>query len=165
MSLINITQNLVLTGDIQNPRVCLRAVFPTCTGLSQAPVQLRNQPLDMFRGDDLEITFSVIDESGLEVDITNAQRVQWWFGRSAEGPAIVAKERQKGDVLFSGGVVLQGSGFQFRISLNRPDTVNLEPGAYYHEAKIFTDNQRSVTVAYGRLNIRRELIRPENEPE
>ena len=162
---INFGQDAILTGDMRNPKACIYAVFPSCTGTRQASLELRRQNLGLFRGDDLEITCTVRDESRLPVDISNVERLRWWLARDQFSTALITKERQRGDVLFSGDIILMGTTNKFRFLINRPDTVDLTPGRYYWEVEIFTDNQRTITAAFGSFNLRPELIRESNAPE
>lgn len=161
---IRINDDMVITGDMRNPKVCLRAVFPACSGLTQSPLNLRRRDIEIFRGDDLQITYSLIDESGDPVAIDRSQRIRWWVGDTVNGPVRITKERQKGEILFTGGVILLGDDFRFRLQLDSVDTENLPPGNYYWECELFTDNLKVVTIGFGGFRIRPDLVRDENEP-
>ena len=161
---IRIDDELVITGDMRNPALCLRAVFPSCSGLTQAPVSLRRQDIEIFRGDDLQVTYSVVDERGLPVAINTSQNLKWWVGRTINGPVVLQKERQNGGILFSGGIILLGDDFRLRLQIDAVDTENLAPGRYYWELQIGTDNLKTSTIGFGNFIIRPDLINDTNEP-
>lgn len=161
---IRIDQDMQISGDSRNPQLCLRAVFPTCTGLKQTPLVKRQSRIELFRGDDIEITFSVLDEQNLPVSIVENENIKFWVAVDNDSTPVFVKERENGGVLFSGGIILMGDDFRFRLIIDAADTESLTPGTYYWEVQMVTNNLRTVTMAYGDFVIKRDLIRTENEP-
>ena len=161
---IRIDSDMQLNGDTQNPNLCLRFLFPTCTGFKQTPVNRRRSDVEIFRGDDLQITFDVIDEKGLEVSFDKTQNLKFWIAPNNDSEPVIVKERENGGVLFGGGIILLGDDHRFRLQIDAVDTEDLEPGNYYWECQAVTDNLKTVTGAFGTFRIKRDLIRTENEP-
>lgn len=161
---IRIDSDMQLNGDTQNPNLCLRFLFPTCTGFKQQAINRRKSDIEIFRGDDLQITFDVIDESGLEVAIDKTQNLKFWIAVNNDSTPVIVKERQKGGVLFSGGIIVMGDDHRFQLQIDAVDTEDLTPGTYYWECQIVTDNLKTVTGAFGNFKVKRDLIRTENEP-
>lgn len=161
---IRIDDDMVITGDMRNPTLCLRASFPSCSGFKQRALDKRRSNIELFRGDDLQITFSVLDDTGLPVTINKTQKLRFWIANDNDSVPIIVKERENGGVLFSGGIILMGDDFRFRLQLDAVETKALEIKTYYWEVEIFTNNLKTATIAYGDLKIKRDLIREENEP-
>lgn len=161
---IRIDDDMVITGDMRNPTLCLRASFPSCSGFKQRGLDKRRSNIELFRGDDLQITFSVLDDTGLPVTINKSQKLRFWIAADNDSAPIIVKERENGGVLFSGGIILMGDDFRFRLQLDAVETEVLEIKTYYWEVEIYTNNLKTATIAYGDLKIKRDLIREQNEP-
>lgn len=161
---IRIDSDMQISGDTQNPNLCLKFHFPACTGFKQRQLERRRSDIEIFRGDDLQITFSAIDETGAPVAIDKTQNLKFWVAPNNDSTPFFVKERESGGVLFSGGIIVLGDDFRFRIQIDAADTASITPGSYYWECQIVTDNLRTVTGAFGTFKIRRDLINSANEP-
>lgn len=161
---IRINDDMVITGDMRNPTLCLRASFPSCSGFRQRSLDRRRSNIEIFRGDDLQITFSVLDDNGLPVTINKSQKLRFWIADDNDSVPVIVKERETGGILFSGGIILLGDDYRFRLQLDAVETEPLQVKTYYWEVELYTNNLKTATIAYGDLKIKRDLIRTENEP-
>ncbi len=110
---------------------------------------------EMHRGDDKEITFTVVEEDLVTpVDITGAT-FTWVLARKdadstiPSGPALVTKTES------SGVVVVDAPTGKVRVDLGPGDTTGLVPGEYYQECEMVLT--KTSTVLYGAVTVRKDI--------
>jgi len=110
------------------------------------------QNICMKQGDDLSVIVSVVDGSGLPIDITDAESIKWSAARSVNSVAIL--EKSIGD----GITVNSPTTFIFDITSAESELMS---GNYYHEVEIINNTGLVYTPLFGQLVIQKTLIKPE----
>lgn len=117
----------------------------------------------MHRGDSRRITFTVVDEADVAVDVTGAA-MTWVLARSDDdepsstpaprGAALVTKAIGTGITLTN---AVAGEG---EVVVDEVDTTGLKaPDDYYHELQVELGGE-TTTVLFGLIQLKRDIIAP-----
>lgn len=117
---------------------------------------------DMHRGDTRAITYTVVDEAGVAVDISVAQFI--WILAEQDASTAEPQPRPGSTILtkteVTGVVIVDAPNGDIRIDIDSTDTVALRaPVTYYHEVQI-TLAGKVTTIAFGNITIKREIAAP-----
>ena len=104
-----------------------------------------NQNIQLAVGEDRVITFTVVDSAGVAVSI--AASTQTWRVSAHEHSAVNVLQ-------LTGALVGGGTGGQFSVTIADTDTDALNPGVYYHEAKVTAGSGAETVVAWGTVDLR-----------
>jgi len=115
-----------------------------------AVTSLTPQNFEWFSGDDYLIEFTVTDEDGAAVDLTNASAT-WSMARRNTSSALLTK------TLGSGINVTDAVNGVLQVSLDAADGASFE-GDYYHELEVTLSGGAKRTVAYGTVTVPIDLI-------
>ena len=108
--------------------------------------KLSAQNFEMFSGNTKPVAFDVIDHNDLAVDLTGASG-SFAVARTSRGPALFTK---------SGSVPGSPTNrIQFTIAPADTEALN---GTFYYECEITDAAGRVSTIAFGTVNIKRNLI-------
>lgn len=107
-----------------------------------------NQDFITYQGDSVIPIFTVVDASGVAVDISGATQIAWTCRLNLDTPAVITKLKTTGGISF----VNTGIDGKFQVSILPADTSPLS-GWYIH-AGVITDGAGNVsTVEVGRMQI------------
>jgi hypothetical protein len=114
------------------------------------------QSFDLFAGDSRALTFTVVDDSGNNVDLTGASAI-WEMAplnwKSSAASPLLTKTSAAGGITLANG--------SFTLKLASTDTEGLTEGSYYHEAQItLADGITIGTPLSGRVKVKSNLIAP-----
>ncbi len=117
---------------------------------------------DMHRGDERSITYTVVDEAGVAVDVTAATFI--WILADQDSSATEPQPRPGSAILTkteaAGVVIVNGPAGDIRIDIPSADTVGLRaPAVYYHEIQI-TLAGKPTTIAFGNITLKRDIAAP-----
>lgn len=98
---------------------------------------------------DLQVEFTVHDEEGNPVDLTDAQEITWQLSQNVGSVALIEKTLTGATI-----TVNTPNSFIFDIA----DTEIDFSGSHYHEAQIVTDQGFEYTAVQGRVKIDRTQI-------
>lgn len=118
------------------------------------------QDFELFSGDDLDLTVTVVDAEEAIVDITLAGPVRWQLGRLATGAVISPANPGQPIVskaIGTGIVLTSGISGIMTISIDDTDTDGLRGGEYYHELELVLGGKRT-TVMYGVVTLLSDLV-------
>lgn len=108
--------------------------------------------IGMYQGADLRVIMSEItDETGLAVDISDAQDIEWWVARTARAATPILKRS------LSDGSITINNPTSFFFDLLPADTEGMQ-GAYYMEARIWTDQGFNDVALAGQFYVHDALI-------
>lgn len=110
----------------------------------------KNVNVCMYQGDDLRLSFSVVDSYGDDVDITDATNIKWQLSSRPNSTAIISK------AIGSGVVISAPNEFYFDLAASETDALL---GNYYHEAEITTDTGKKYTGLSGNFKIKPTQIK------
>ncbi|MGU3539962.1 hypothetical protein [Methylobacterium sp. A54F] len=118
-----------------------------------------DQTLALWAGDTRRVTIPVRDADKSAPNLSDATAA-WWMGdapTSAAEPKRVLIRKATGAEL----TIVQVDGvWSLRFTIETEDTLNLPPGAYYHEAEVTDADGNRSTVTVGRFVIQPTIIRP-----
>jgi hypothetical protein len=107
-----------------------------------------NQDFVTYQGDTVQPVFTVVNSSGVAVDISGATQITWTARTNLDAAAAITKTKTGGQISF----VTTGTDGKFQVQVNPADTAALT-GFYMHYATI-TDGAGNVsTVAVGRMQV------------
>jgi hypothetical protein len=107
-----------------------------------------NQDFITYQGDTVQPVFTVVNSSGVAVDISGATQITWTARTNLDAAAAITKTKTGGQISF----VTTGTDGKFQVQVNPADTAALT-GFYMHYATI-TDGAGNVsTVAVGRMQV------------
>jgi hypothetical protein len=114
------------------------------------------QSFDLFAGDTRALTFTVVDDSNNNVDLTGGSMI-WEMAalnwKSSGASPVLTKTSTAGDITLANG--------SFTLKLASADTQGLAEGSYYHEAQVtLADGVTIGTPLSGRVKVKSNLIAP-----
>lgn len=102
----------------------------------------RNQRVELYAGDTKRIRIKLVDEKGTAIVFADPSAI-WSVRPSARSTTKLIERAAIGSNFF----FEQVDGVTYLvIQLNEDDTINVAPGAYYHEATIFEGPTRYTTL-------------------
>jgi len=109
-----------------------------------------DQNFNLPQGDDVTLDFDVDPATVEEEDQTlTGAKIEWVlcpYEGYAPGDPILSKNNIDDSDDFE---ILNAIAMTFRLTLSRIDSINIEPGLYYHQAKIIAESGRYYTVTKG----------------
>ena len=100
----------------------------------------KNQNIEFYQGDTVDLDVTVIDEEGAAQNIAGAT-IAWVLYDENTQTATLTKNTTSGITITSG---LDG---EYTVSLTPSDTGSITPGDYYHESEI-TDSTGHVSTVF-----------------
>lgn len=100
----------------------------------------KNQDIEMYVDADLDLEF-IFDPTDV-ADLSSANIV-WEMSATVDGEAILTKTNA--DMTIAAN--------KFTVYINPSDNVGLEPGSYFHEARVTDINNNSRPVALGKVTL------------
>lgn len=116
----------------------------------------------MHRGDDRDLTFTVVDEAAAAVDITGAT-LTWVLAN--QDPKITGSPAPRGSALVtktvgSGITITDAVAGEGTVSILPADTTGLKaPASYYYELQVVLSG-KTTTILFGNITLSRDLIVP-----
>jgi hypothetical protein len=110
-----------------------------------------DQDFAMQSGDSKVLSFTVLDENDVAVDITG-NTIKWRLAKSSRSSVLLAKATGG-----SGISITDAVNGVFQVTLDPTDTDNFA-GQYYHEAELTDLFSNISTISTGTATIRRDLI-------
>ena len=107
-----------------------------------------NQSFVMHRGDDLELTVTVLDKAGDPVRVTAAE---WRMAATLGGNAVVQKSSANPSEI---EIQASPNDHQFKVFLAEADTDSLAAANYQHAARATDDSGNSQVVTTGKVAVR-----------
>lgn len=106
-----------------------------------------NQDFVTYAGDDVSPVFTVLNASGVAVDISAVTEITW-KALNEDGTVVLTKTKTGGGIVFS----TSGADGKFVVTLTKTDTALLS-GYYQHEASIKDVANNITTVTVGRMQV------------
>lgn len=106
---------------------------------------------EYHRGDALDIIVTVVDDAGEQVDITDAQEIDWLLLDDASTPetdAVVTKTLSGGGIDITDGLV-----GEFTVHVDTGDTDGVTAGTFHHRARVTDADGDRTTVLTGDFKI------------
>lgn len=120
--------------------------------------------LEMFVDNDRLLPFAVVD---LDADPTGATpknltgiTVQWALTKFKGGKATKAPVLSKTTVGGAGVQITNAVGGLCEVTIDAADTINLQPGDYYHELEVIDGSGRKLVVATGPVTLKLNVENP-----
>lgn len=107
-----------------------------------------NQDFVTYAGDTVAPIFTVLNSSGVAVDISTVSEITWTARQEASDAAILTKTKTGGGITF----VTNGTDGKFQVAITAANTTSLS-GYYLHEASIVDANSNVTTVTVGRMQV------------
>ena len=109
-----------------------------------------NQNIDLYQGETKKLVFTVVDDSGVVVDLTGCAAT-WVLAKAVDSDDIILT---KSTTL--GTIVIVGNTFE--LVLSKSDTVDLL-GNYYHEIRMIKVDLSEAVVATGNLIVKKSITK------
>ena len=117
------------------------------------------------RGDEYDISFTVVDDDGDPVDISAAATtdLSWGFATldtTQEFPAPLGALIGTAKTIGSGITIIDGVNGDAQVTLESADTNGQGAGKYYHELQYTDPTGRVSTILYGIMELVKDLHEP-----
>lgn len=107
-----------------------------------------NQDFVTYQGDDVQPEFTVLDGSGLPIDISAVNNIVWVARRNLGSSVVVTKQKTLGQITF----LTDGTDGKFLVAITKADTAALD-GYYLHAAAVVDSANNLTTVTVGRMQV------------
>src|ERR1043166_8816840 len=107
-----------------------------------------NQDFVTYRGDTVKPIFTVVNSSGVAVDISSVTEITWTAKLNNDGSALITKTKTGGGITF----VTTGADGKFQVNVLPADTLTLS-GFYLHYASLVDGAGNVSTVSVGRMPV------------
>jgi hypothetical protein len=108
-------------------------------------------------GNTRTLAFTIKNTTGAPIDV-GAATCEWWVSDVDDADTVHFKKKTTdvGNVI---RLVYVGETLMLYVDLFEEDTIDLEPGVYYHEAQIIIPDELRDTIAIGRMKVTPTIIR------
>lgn len=115
-------------------------------------VKLVPQDFELFSGNDKTLRFRALDEFDAIIDLTGATII-WALAKSASAKSRLIEYTSPTNV-----TITDPAEGLFEVAIQNADTEALKGGEYYHEVRIESAAGSIITVAYGTVFMRHNVI-------
>lgn len=108
-----------------------------------------NQDFVTYKGDSVTPVFTVLNASGVAVNISTVSQITWTAKLNETAAAALTKTKSGGSITF----VTTGADGKFQVAITGTDTSGLTEGPYLHYASITDASANVTTVTIGRMSV------------
>ncbi len=110
------------------------------------------QDFELVSGNDKNLNFTVLNQDDNVVDLTGAT-IAWSMSRSATNKTPLINYVSPTNI-----TITDATNGLFSVDIQRADTEALKGGEYYHECRVQSAAGNKITVAYGVVTLRDNVI-------